>query len=50
LTPLRTAALALHEQVRLQTDQIEAQCTHPIPKGLGALTEQILSREVGDWS
>jgi transposase len=50
LTPLRTAALALHEQVRVQTAQIEAQSTQPIPRGLGALTEQILAREVGDWS
>jgi len=50
LTPLRTAALALHEQVRVQTMKIEAQSTQPIPKGLGALTEQILAREVGDWT
>ena len=50
LTPLRTAALALHEQVRVQTAQIEAQSTQPIPKGLGELTEQILAREVGDWT
>ena len=50
LTPLRTAALALHEQVRVQTMKIEAQCMRPIPKGLGQLTEQILSREVGDWT
>ncbi len=50
LTPLRLAALALHEQVRVQTDQIQAQCTQPIPKGLGELTEQILVREVGDWT
>ena len=50
LRPLRTAALALHEQVRLQTARIEAQSTQPLPKGLGALTQQILAREVGDWS
>ncbi len=50
LTPLRTAALALHEQVRVQTMKIEAQSTQPIPKGLGQLTEQILAREVGDWT
>jgi len=47
LTPLRTAALALHEQVRVQTAKIEAQCTQPIPKGLGELTEQILA---GKWA
>jgi len=50
LTPLRTAALALHEQVRVQTAKIEAQSTQPKPKGLGGLTEQILAREVGDWN
>ena len=50
LTPLRSAALALHEQVRVQTAKIEAQSTQPIPKGLGELTEQILAREVGDWT
>jgi transposase len=50
LTPLRSAALALHEQVRVQTARIEAASTQPIPKGLGALTEQILAREVGDWT
>jgi transposase len=50
LTPLRSAALALHEQVRVQTTKIEAQCTRPIPRGLGELTEQILAREVGDWT
>ena len=50
LTPLRTAAMALHEQVRMQTARIEAQSTQPLPKGLGALTQQILWREVGDWT
>jgi transposase len=50
LTPLRTAALALHEVVRVQTAKIEAASTQPLPKGLGELTEQILAREVGDWT
>jgi transposase len=50
LTPLRTAAMALHEPVRMQTARIEAQSTQPLPKGLGALTQQILWREVGDWT
>jgi transposase len=50
LSPLRSAALALHEVVREQTAKIEAQSTQPKPKGLGELTEQIIAREVGDWS
>ena len=49
LSPLRRAAMALHEQVREQTQAIESASTQPIPKGLGELTEQILAREVGDW-
>jgi transposase len=49
LSPLRRAALALHEQVREQTQAIESASTQPIPKGLGELTEQIIAREVGDW-
>jgi transposase len=49
LTPLRTAALALHDLVAQQTQKIVAASTGPQPKGLGELTEQIIAREVGDW-
>jgi len=49
LTPLHVALAALHEQVREQSQQIEAASTTPKPKGLGALSQQIIQREVGDW-
>jgi transposase len=49
LTPLRTAAVALHQQVRLTGQRIEAASVGPRPKGLGALSQQVLEREVGDW-
>ena len=49
LAPLRTACLALHEQVREQGLQIEAVCSGPLPKGVGRLSQQVIEREVGDW-
>jgi transposase len=49
LAPLQAACAALHEQVRLQTQLIQAASTVPLPKGLGELSEQIIAREVGDW-
>jgi transposase len=49
LTPLRQMALALHTQVEGLTRQIEEGSTGTRPKGLGALTQQELDREVCDW-
>ena len=48
LTPLHAAATALNQLVKEQTAQIENQSTQPRPKGLGKLTEQIITREVCD--
>lgn len=48
LTPLQAAAKALSQLIKEQTAQIEAQSLQPRPKGLGRLTEQILTREIGD--
>lgn len=48
LTPLQTAATALHQLLQEQTMRIESQSTRPRPKGLGQLTEQLISREVCD--
>lgn len=50
LKPLHAACLALHEQARQQKLLIEAACTDPLPKGLGRLSQQVIEREVGDWS
>jgi len=49
LAPLQAACAALHEQVRLQTQAIQAASTRPLPRGVGTLSEQIIAREVGDW-
>jgi transposase len=46
LTPLQAAATALNQLLKKQTAQIESQSTQPRPKGLGKLTEQIITREV----
>jgi transposase len=49
LNPLQAAVAALHEQVREQGEKIETASSVPKPKGLGALSEQVIEREVGDW-
>jgi transposase len=48
LTPLQAAAIALNQLLKEQTAQIESQSIQPRPKGLGKLTEQIITREVCD--
>lgn len=50
LRPLRTALLAVHEQVRVQGQLIEAASTGPRPKGMGPLSQQAIAREIGDWT
>jgi transposase len=49
LSPLQAATAALHEQVREQGQKIETLSPGPRPKGMGALSEQVIQREVGDW-
>ena len=48
LTPLQAAAVTLNQLVKEPTAQIESQSTQPRPKGLGKLTEQLISRELCD--
>src|SRR5690606_13333795 len=48
LPPLQAAAVALDQLVKEQTRQLEMQSTQPRPKGLGKLTEQLITREVCD--
>lgn len=48
LTPLQTAAVALNKLIQEQTAKIETQSTRPLPKGLGKLTEQLITREMCD--
>jgi len=50
LSPLQLAATALHEQVRVEGQKIQAASSIPKPKGMGALSEQVIQREVGDWN
>jgi transposase len=50
ITPLRQSALFLHDQIKGLTDQIAASSVRARPKGMGGLTEQLLDREVGDWT
>ena len=48
LAPLQAAANALRQLLAEQTARIEAQSTQPRPKGLGKLSEQLITREVCD--
>lgn len=50
LAPLQAALATLHQQVRAQTQIIQSASTGPRPRGLDALSQQIIDREVGDWS
>jgi len=49
IEPLRQSALFLHDQIQPLTDAIEAASPCARPKGMGGLTEQLLSREALDW-
>lgn len=41
--------VAIHEEFAALSAQIESAQTTELPTGLGALTAQILDREIGDW-
>jgi transposase len=50
LTPLRECILTAHQQVERLTQTVEAASKSALPFGLGALTGEIIAREIGDWS
>lgn len=50
LEPLRAVALFLCQQLERQTQAVEQASVANKPVGMGPLTEQILEREVGDWT
>lgn len=50
LAPLRHSVWWLWEEVQRLTQQLEAASAMPKPIGVGGLTEQVLQREMGDWS
>jgi transposase len=48
LTVTRNLLLAVHAQTEAATERLEAAAT-PQPRGVGALTSQVLEREILDW-
>lgn len=50
IRPLHARAQFIYDQIKQLTDAVEAASQHPRPKGMGGLTEQLLDREVGDWT
>jgi transposase len=50
LEPLRRLLAALEAELKIRTQELEAAAPEALPVGLGALTSQILEREVADWS
>lgn len=50
LESLQRIALLVNEQFEARSDQIESAQTEVLPTGLGALTSQVLDREIGSWS
>ncbi len=49
LAPLRRLILAVEEELGEATAAIEAQADPVRPKGLGALSGELIAREIGDW-
>ena len=50
LEPLRRLLAALEAELKVRTQELEAAAPESLPVGLGALTSQILEREVADWN
>ena len=49
LASVQRIALLVHEELEAQSADVESAQTQELPTGLGALTAQILDREIGDW-
>ena len=50
LAPLRHSVWWLWQEIQQLTQKLEADSPGAKPVGIGALTEQVLEREVGDWN
>ena len=50
LAPLRECILQAHQKTEHLTQAVAAVVTSPLPLGLGALSSEIIAREIGDWS
>lgn len=49
LESVQRIALLVHEELDARSTAVESAQTQELPTGLGALTAQILDREIGDW-
>jgi transposase len=50
LEPLRECILTAHQNTERLTQAVEAASKSALPLGLGALSSEIIAREIGDWS
>ena len=50
LEPLRECILLAHQKTRHLTQAVEAAAPSSLPFGFGALSNEIIAREIGDWS
>jgi transposase len=50
LTPLRECILTAHQNTEHLTQTVQAASPSALPFGLGALSSEIIAREIGDWS
>jgi len=50
LEPLRECILTAHQNTERLTQTVEAASKTALPFGLGALSSEIVAREIGDWS
>jgi transposase len=49
LAVIRKLILAVHAEVEQLTRELEAASVCPQPRGVGALTSEVIRREIGDW-
>jgi len=50
LEALRDVILVVEKQLEAATENIESAASGARPKGLGALTSEVIDREIGDWN
>jgi len=50
LQPLRECILTVHQKTEHLTQAVQAANKSALPFGLGALSSEIIAREIGDWS
>lgn len=50
LEPLRRLIGAVEKELEAATQAVESEAVPCLPKGLGALSSELISREIGDWN